>query len=139
MLRFLLSALVLGVCVTAAQAEDLPQTVAQWRQAAWTRLAQLSNIPPEVVDKPGTYQAEVTIVVRRDGSVARSELAQSCGKDELDENALRLAHMASPLPPLPPDMPFATMSVTLPVVYAYPPRPPRTVRELRRLRKDISR
>ena len=102
MLRFLLSALVLGVCVTAAQAEDLPQTVAEWRQAAWTRLAQLSNIPPEVVDKPGTYQAEVTIIVRRDGSVARSELAQSCGKDELDENALRLAHMASPLPPLPP-------------------------------------
>lgn len=132
MFRLLLAGTLLVLAHAAALADDAPQSVSEWRDVVWARLAHFSNIPPETVDRPGIYQCEITITVRNDGIVTRSELARSSGSDELDENALRIPQMASPLPPFPPDAPYRTMMVTLPVVYSYPSKPPRTAREMRR-------
>lgn len=60
--------------------------------------------------------AVVSVRVNRDGTLAAEPfLAQSCGHQLLDAEALRMVRQAAPFPPLPADYPALTAELRLPV------------------------
>ncbi len=65
------------------------------------------NYPDEARRRRLSGQVVISVAVRRDGSVERSEIVQSSGIALLDASALRIAKLAEPYPPLPktPDDP----------------------------------
>lgn len=129
----------LRVCVTlacvvlsgAAMAQTAPQNRKEWVQAAWSSMAHLNNLPPETADLTGKYEVQVSVTVRRDGTVTASNLLKSSGQEALDSNAVRLVMRVSPLPPLPPDM-RDREHVTLAVAYDLGSPPPQLTRAQRR-------
>ncbi|MDQ3288114.1 MAG: energy transducer TonB [Pseudomonadota bacterium] len=59
------------------------------------------NYPDEARRRQLSGQVVISVAVRRDGSVERSEIVQSSGVALLDASALRIAKLAEPYPPLP--------------------------------------
>ncbi len=59
------------------------------------------NYPDEARRRRLSGQVVISVAVRRDGSVERSEIVQSSGVTLLDASALRIAKLAEPYPPLP--------------------------------------
>lgn len=59
------------------------------------------NYPDEARRRRLAGQVVISVAIRRDGSVERSEIVQSSGSAVLDDSALRIAKLAEPYPPLP--------------------------------------
>lgn len=100
-------------------------------RAAWAKMARLKSVPPQPADAAGSYEVEVSLLVRRDGSVVSSRLRKTSGQPALDDHAIRLVMMASPLPPTPDDM-GEVLNMTFPVVYDFGPQVWQRKREIRR-------
>lgn len=107
-----------------------PATQEEWMRAAWAKMAQLKSVPPAPTDATGTYEVEVSILVRRDGSVLSARLRKPSGQPALDDHAVRLVMMASPLPPTPNDM-SDVLNMTFPVVYDFGPEVWQRKRDMR--------
>lgn len=102
-------------------------------RAAWAKMARLQSVPPQPPEGTGFYEVEVSILVRRDGSVMSARLRRTSGLPALDDHAVRLVMMASPLPPTPADM-GDVLNMTFPVVYDFGPEPWQRKRDLRQRR-----
>jgi periplasmic protein TonB len=59
------------------------------------------NYPDEARRRRLSGELVISIAIRRDGSVERSEIIRSSGTRLLDDAALRIARLAEPYPPLP--------------------------------------
>ncbi|MCR6663099.1 MAG: energy transducer TonB [Luteimonas sp.] len=59
------------------------------------------NYPDEARRRGLSGELVISIAIRRDGSVERSEIIKSSGTRLLDDAALRIAKLAEPYPPLP--------------------------------------
>lgn len=59
------------------------------------------NYPDEARRRKLAGQVVISVAIRRDGSVERSDIVSSSGIPLLDESALRIAKLAEPYPPLP--------------------------------------
>lgn len=59
------------------------------------------NYPDEARRRKLAGQVVISVAIRRDGSVERSDIVTSSGIPLLDESALRIAKLAEPYPPLP--------------------------------------
>ena len=59
------------------------------------------NYPDEARRRRLAGELVISIAIRRDGSVERSEIIKSSGTRLLDDAALRIAKLAEPYPPLP--------------------------------------
>lgn len=122
---------VLSGSVAPPSQASAPATQEEWMRAAWAKMAKLKSVPPALTDATGTYEVEVSILVRRDGSVLSSRLRKTSGQPALDDHAVRLVMMASPLPPTPADM-SNVLSMTFPVVYDFGPEVWQRKRDSRR-------
>ncbi len=108
-----------------------PANQEEWMRAAWAKMARLKSVPPIPTDATGIYEVQVSILVRRDGSVISSRLKKTSGQPALDEHAVQLVNIASPLPPTPEDM-GQVLSMTFPVVYDFGPEVWQRKRDSRR-------
>lgn len=59
------------------------------------------NYPDEARRRRLGGQVVISVAIRRDGSVERSDIVKSSGTPLLDSSALRIARLAEPYPPLP--------------------------------------
>ncbi len=108
-----------------------PETQSEWMQAAWTRMARLKSVPPDIANASGSFEVELSLIVRRDGTVVSSRVRKTSGQPALDDHAVRLVMLASPLPPTPPDM-DNVLTMTFPVVYDFGPEVWQRKRDSRR-------
>jgi len=71
---------------------------------AWVaRVERMGNLnyPEEARRRGLAGQLVLTVAVRRDGTVERTDIIQSSGKQLLDDAALRIVNLATPFAPLP--------------------------------------
>ena len=88
-------------------------SVATWRGALVAHLNRHKRYPGS-----GSGTASVIFIIDRSGEVLSAQLLRSAGHPRLDEEAVALAHRASPLPAPPSDLGQGSVTLTVPIRFS---------------------